>query len=345
MPGLENDNFLRACRRKEADYTPVWFMRQAGRYLESYRKIRAQHDVLSICKTPELSAKVTVDAANELGVDAAIIFADIMLPLEAMGVRLRIVEDTGPKIESPVRNEDDVAKLRDFRPEEGVPFVIDAIRRVKELLEDRIPLIGFSGAPFTLASYLVEGGPSRDFTETKKLMYARPEVWKPLMTRLSRMVVDYLSAQVKAGADAVQLFDSWSGSLSPVDYEEFVLPYSGWIFDELQGRGIPRLHFGVGTAGILRMMRKAGGDVFGVDWRIPIDEAWDVLGDVGIQGNLDPAAVLAGPDLFDARARDILVRVGGRPGHIFNLGHGVLPETRPEQLKRVVDLVHRETKR
>ncbi len=320
-------------------------MRQAGRYLESYRKIRAHHDVLSICKTPELSSKVTVDAANELGVDAAIIFADIMLPLEAMGVGLRIVENSGPKVENPIRTTEDAANLLPLSPEKDLPYLFDAIRKVKHLLEDRIPLIGFSGAPFTLASYLVEGGPSRDFTETKKLMYSDASAWETLMTRLSGMVVDYLNAQIRAGVNAVQLFDSWSGCLSPAGYEELVLPYTRRIFDGLKVKGVPRIHFGVGTAGILKEMRKAGGDVFGVDWRIRINEAWDILGDVAIQGNLDPATLLGKEELAYDRARNILDRVNGRPGHVFNLGHGVLPETQPYRLKRLVRLVHDETRR
>ncbi len=339
MAGLENDNFLRACWRKETDHTPVWFMRQAGRYLDSYRKIRSEHDVLEICKTPELSARVTLEPVSKLGVDAAILFADIMLPLQGMGVKLQIL-DGGPRIEKPVRTQGDVGSMEKLVPESHVSFVLDSIRLVQDRLDGSVPLIGFSGAPFTLASYLIEGGPSRDFTKTKRMMYGQPDVWKALLSKLSVMVSDYLSAQIRAGVDAVQLFDSWSGCLSPSDYEEFVLPYTKGIMDRLEGTGVPRIHFGVGTAGILKTMRRAGGEVFGVDWRIPIDEAWNVLGEIAIQGNLDPAALLGDWKLVEKRTREILARTGTRPGHIFNLGHGVLPETRPEQLQGLVKFVH-----
>ncbi len=342
---MENDNFLRACWRKEAEYTPAWFMRQAGRYLESYRKVRTEHDILTICKTPELAAKVAVEAAEQLGVDAAILFADIMLPLEGMGVGFKIVEGVCPQIDNHIRSMEDVENIGQLDPRKHVPFVLDAIGLIKNQIGDRIPLIGFSGAPFTLASYLIEGGPSRDFTETKKIMYGQPAVWARLLTKLSEMVAEYLQAQIRAGVDAVQLFDSWSGCLSPSDYEEFVLPYSRTIFDKLEGKGVPRIHFGVGTAGILKMMRRAGGDVFGVDWRIPIDEAWALLGDVAIQGNLDPATLLGNPGLIESRAKEILVRIGGRPGHVFNLGHGVLPQTQPENLRNLVGFVHSSTTR
>ena len=342
---MENDNFLRACWRKEAEYTPAWFMRQAGRYLESYRKVRTEHDILTICKTPELAAKVAVEAAKQLGVDAAILFADIMLPLEGMGVGFKIVEGVGPQIDNPIRSMEDVENIGQLDPRKHVPFVLDAIGLIKNQIGDRIPLIGFSGAPFTLASYIIEGGPSRDFIESKKMMYGQPAVWARLLTKLSEMVAEYLQAQIRAGVDAVQLFDSWSGCLSPSDYEEFVLPYSRTIFDKLEGKGVPRIHFGVGTAGILKMMRRAGGDVFGVDWRIPIDEAWTLLGDAAIQGNLDPATLLGNPGLIESRAKEILVRIGGRPGHVFNLGHGVLPQTQPENLRNLVRFVHDSTTR
>ncbi len=342
MTRIENDNFLRACWRKETEHTPVWFMRQAGRYLDSYRKIRSKYDVLEICKTPELSAQVTLEPVSRLGVDAAILFADIMIPLEGMGVRLQI-QDGGPRIEKPVRTLEGVEEMEKLVPEDRVSFVLDSICLVQEKLDGRIPLIGFSGAPFTLASYLIEGGPSRDFTETKKIMYGQPETWEALLSKLETMISDYLSAQIHAGANAVQLFDSWSGCLSPSDYEEFVLPYTKRIMKGMESSGVPRIHFGVGTAGILRTMRKAGGEVFGVDWRIPIDEAWDALGEVAIQGNLDPATLLGDRKLVEARASEILGRTGGRPGHIFNLGHGVLPETQPEQLQSLVGFVHRTT--
>ena len=344
MRQLENDNFLRACWRKETDFTPVWFMRQAGRYLESYQKVRAKNDVLTICKTPELSAKVTVAAVDELGVDAAILFADIMLPLDALGVKLELVDGVGPVIQKPVGNMEDVEKFEGFAPKDQVPYVIDSIRLVKQTLDDRIPLIGFSGAPFTLASYLIEGRPSRDFARTKKMMYSQPDVWNALMSRLSIIVSSYLQAQISAGVDAVQLFDSWSGCLSPTDYQEFVMPYNKEILETIGTNPIPRVHFGVGTAGILRIMKEAGGDVIGVDWRVPIDEAWEQIGNVAIQGNLDPATLLGRRSLLEARTKEILSRIGGRPGHVFNLGHGVLPETPVENAKELVQFVHKTTR-
>jgi uroporphyrinogen decarboxylase len=344
LTDFENDNFLRACWKKETEFTPIWFMRQAGRYLESYRKVRAKNDVLTICKTPELSAKVTVDATTELGVDAAIIFADIMLPLEGIGQSFKLVDGVGPIVEKPIRQMEDVKRIGKFSPKDHVPFVTDAIELAIQQLDGRAPLIGFSGAPFTLASYLIEGNPSRDFTKTKKMMYAEPEAWTLLMTKLSSMIHDYLLAQIRAGVDAVQLFDTWSGCLSPFDYEKFVLPFNKQIFELLKPGDVPRIHFGVGTAGILKLMREAGGDVFGIDWRISLDEAWAILGDIAIQGNLDPAILLGGNELVHTRSKEILSRVGGRSGHIFNLGHGVLPETPPEQVKNLVQFIHGTTR-
>lgn len=345
MPHVENDSFLRACWKKETDYTPVWFMRQAGRYMQSYRKIRSKHDVLTICKSPELAATVALAPVSELQVDAAIIFADIILPLEGMGVPIRLEEGTGPIVERPVRDVEDVKLIGEFQPDRDVPYVLEGIRVLKKQLDGQVPVIGFSGAPFTLASYLIEGRPSRDFIETKRIMYNRPDVWASLLKRLSEIVTKYLEAQVKAGVDAVQLFDSWAGSLSPRDYEEFVLPFTREIFDKLEGKGVPSIHFGTGTAGILRVMKKAGGDVYSIDWRIPIDESWAILGDVAIQGNLDPAALLGPAGLVQDRARDILDRVGGRPGHVFNLGHGVLPETPQDSVSELVEFVHSTTRR
>ncbi len=344
IASLANDNFLRACWKKDVDYTPVWFMRQAGRSLESYRQIRKDHDVLEICKTPELAATVSVSAVRELGVDAAILFADIMLPLEGAGINLKII-DGGPRIEKPVRDMEVIEKLEKFSPQEDVPYVLDAVRATKSSLNDQIPLIGFSGAPFTLASYLIEGGPSRDFVETKKIMYGQTELWTRLLNSLSEMVSSYLLAQIKAGADAIQLFDSWVGCLSPIDYQQFVLPSTTKIFEQLENRGVPRIHFGVGTGGLLESMSQVRSDVIGVDWRIPIDEAWEKIRDQGIQGNLDPGTLLGDWKLIEARTREILERIDRRPGHIFNLGHGVLPETNPEQLKKLVRLVHQATEK
>jgi uroporphyrinogen decarboxylase len=343
MTEFENDNFLRACWRKDTEHTPVWFMRQAGRYLDSYQKVRAKHDVLTICKTPELSAKITANAVSELGVDAGILFADIMLPLEGIGVKLKLVDGVGPVIEKPIQNEDDVEDLSGFSPERHVPYVLDAVPLVKQQLDEKVPLIGFSGAPFTLASYLIEGSPSREFTRTKKMMYDQPELWNQLLSKLSRIVTSYLLAQVKAGVDAAMLFDSWSGCLSPADYRDFVLPYNQKILADLSGKNVPRILFGVGTAGILSEMREAKSDVFGIDWRLPIDDAWQVLGEAAIQGNLDPATLLASEKLIVERTKDILGRVRGKPGHIFNLGHGVLPETKLEKARKLVQFVQKST--
>ena len=345
MAQFDNDNFLRACWRKETDYTPVWFMRQAGRYLESYQKVRAKHDVLTICKTPELSAKITIDAVFELGVDAGILFADIMLPLEGIGVKLKLVDGVGPVIESPVETKEQVENLSGFSPEQHVPYVLQAVRLIKQQLGETLPLIGFSGAPFTLASYLIEGSPSREFTRTKKLMYDQPDLWKLLLSKLSQIVATYLQAQIRAGVDAVMLFDSWSGCLSPADYRDFVLPHNQGILADLSANNVPRILFGVGTAGILSEIRKVDADVFGVDWRLSIDDAWRVFGEIAIQGNLDPSTLLASDKLIEERTRDILGRVGGKPGHIFNLGHGVLPETKPEKAKRLVQFVQDSTKK
>jgi len=336
--------FLDACRLKETEYTPVWFMRQAGRYLPSYRKIKGSKSVLEIAKNPLLASQAVADAVNQLGVDAGIIFADIMLPLEGIGQSFKLVDGVGPVVEKPIERMEDVKTIGKFSPKDHVPFVTDAIELAIQQLDGRTPLIGFSGAPFTLASYLIEGSPSRDFTKTKRMMYAEPDAWKLLMAKLSSMVSDYLLAQIRAGVDAVQLFDSWSGCLSPSDYQEFVLPFNKQIFDRLKPAGVPRIHFGVGTAGILKAMREAGGDVFGVDWRISIDEAWSILGHIAIQGNLDPAILLGANDLVHARSKDILARIGGRPGHIFNLGHGVLPDTPVEHVKNLVQFIHATTR-
>jgi len=339
-----NDRFLRACRRQPVDATPVWFMRQAGRFLPEYREIREKHDVISICKNPELCAEVTTLPVERLGVDAAIMFADIMLPLEGMGVRFEIKEGVGPIIKQPITNSDLANSLRALNPENDVGFVLDAVRATKKELAGRVPLIGFCGAPFTLASYMIEGHPTRDFIRVKTLMYRDPKTWHLLMNKLAQSMSNYLQAQVRAGVDAVQLFDSWVGNLSQQDYVEYVLPYSRRILEDLEGAGVPRIHFGTGTSHLLEEMKRAGGDVFGVDWRIPIDVAWERLGfDVGIQGNLDPSVLLGGMELIKSRATDILKRVAGINGHIFNLGHGVLPDSSPENAAKLVEFVHDST--
>ncbi len=337
-----NDRLLRACRREPVDATPVWFMRQAGRFLPEYRKIREKYDVISICKNPDLCAEVTALPVKTLGVDAAIMFADIMLPLEGMGVRFEIKEGLGPVIKEPIQDFQSANSLNELDPKSDVPFVLEAIAKAKKMLS--VPLIGFCGAPFTLASYLIEGGPTRDFVNTKALMYRDQKTWHALMSKLSTAMSTYLQAQVVAGVDLVQLFDSWAGCLSPQDYHRYVLPYSQRIFKDLEGAGVPRIHFGTGTSNLLEEMRQAGGDVFGIDWRVPIDTAWERLGpDVAIQGNLDPAVLLGDLDLVKSQAAEILTRTNGRLGHIFNLGHGMLPETSPANVVGLVKFVHDST--
>ena len=338
-----NDRFLRACRLEPVDATPVWFMRQAGRSFAAYRALRERHGILELAKTPDLCAEVTLMPVRELGVDAAVLFADIMLPLEPMGVGLRIEPEVGPIIDRPIRSAADVAALRPFDAA-GVSFTFDAIRLVKHELDGAAGVIGFSGAPFTLACYLVEGRPSRDFATAKAFMYREPAAWHDLMARLSAMVVAYLRAQVEAGADVVQLFDSWVGGLGPADYREFVLPHVRRIFMTLQD--VPTIHFGTGTAALLELLAGAGGDVIALDHRVSLADAWLRVGyDHGVQGNLDPARLLGGWEATRQGAQSVLDEAAGRPGHVFNLGHGVLPETDPALLRRLVDLVHEQTAR
>jgi uroporphyrinogen decarboxylase len=339
-PTTEKHPFLAACRRERTPFTPVWLMRQAGRYMEDYRKLRAQYDFLELCKRPDLAAEIAVTPVERLGVDAAILFSDILLLLEPMGVGLEYTKGDGPVIHSPVRSRTTVEQLMEFEPEQALPFVFEAVRKTCAALNDKVPLIGFAGAPFTLASYLIEGGGSRNYLETKKLIYSNPGAWRPLMERLSSLIAKYLNAQIAAGAQAVQLFDSWAGCLSPGDYERFVLPHTRATIAGLTP-GIPVIHFSTGTAGYLKSLRAAGGDIVGVDWRVNLDAAWECLGhDVGIQGNLDPAALLASPREIRRRVAEILGRAGSRPGHIFNLGHGVLPETPVENVVAMVQAVH-----
>ena len=338
-----NDRFLRACRLEPVDATPVWFMRQAGRSFAAYRSLRERYGILELAKTPDLCAEVTLMPVRELGVDAAVLFADIMLPLEPMGVGLRIEPEVGPIIERPIRSAADVAALRPFDPAE-VSFTLDAIRLVRRDLDGAAGVIGFAGAPFTMACYLVEGRPSRDFAVAKAFMYREPAAWHDLMDRLSTMVIAYLRAQVDAGADAVQLFDSWIGGLGPADYQEFVQPHVRRIFAALTD--IPTIHFGTGTAALLELLADAGGDVIGLDHRVSLADAWRRVGqDRGVQGNLDAARLLAGWEATHAGAQAVLEEAAGRPGHIFNLGHGVLPETDTEILRRLVDFVHEQTVR
>jgi uroporphyrinogen decarboxylase len=338
-----NDRFVRACRLEPVDATPVWFMRQAGRSFAAYRRLRERHGILELAKTPDLCAEVTLMPVHQLGVDAAVLFADIMLPLEPMGVRLRIEPEVGPIIERPIRTAADVAALGEFDPSE-VWFTLEAIRIVRRELDGSAGVIGFSGAPFTLACYLIEGRPSRDFATAKAFMYREPEAWHELMRRLSAMIVTYLQAQVAAGADVVQLFDSWVGGLGPRDYATYVQPHVRSIFDALGD--VPTIHFGTGTSSLLEGMAAAGGRVMGLDHRVSIADAWPRLGDGrGVQGNLDAARLLAGWDATRDGAVRVLAEADGRPGHVFNLGHGVLPETDTDLLRRLVDLVHEETAR
>jgi uroporphyrinogen decarboxylase len=333
-----NERLLTVCRGEVADATPVWFMRQAGRSLPEYRALRATHDILSLCRTPDLAAEVTLQPVRRLGVDAAILFSDIVVPLTAMGVDLKIVPGVGPVIESPLTDEAGVDALKPLSPEDGVPFVLETIRILHKELD--VPLIGFAGAPFTLASYLIEGGPSKNHARTKALMYGSPSTWHRLMDVLATGMLDYLRAQVAAGCQAIQLFDSWAGHLGPVEYREFVLPAVRTILDGLKSTGVPRIVFGVNTGELLGLLAESGADVVGVDWRTPLDVARARTGGaVVLQGNLDPAVCLAPWEAVRGYAGDVL-RLGGGRGHIFNLGHGVLPETDPATLERLVDFVH-----
>jgi uroporphyrinogen decarboxylase len=337
---MMNDRFLKACRREPVDCTPVWFMRQAGRYMAEYRSLRATHSMLELCKTPELAAQVTLQPIDRFPLDAAIIFADILLPLEPMGLRLEFAEGEGPVIHNPVRDQADVERLKIIDGGE-LEYVAEAIRQARQALNGRVPLIGFAGAPFTLASYAIEGGSSRNYLLTKQMMYCEPKIWHQLMDKFARVITGYLRRQIKAGAQAIQLFDSWVGCLSVGDYAEYVLPHVQLIFEGLKREGVPMIHFGTGTSAMLRHMREAGGDVIGIDWRIPLDEAWATVGhDVAVQGNLDPLALFAPLHEIERRVADILRRAGGRPGHIFNLGHGILPTTRIDHVAATIDMVH-----
>lgn len=334
------DRFLNACRRKPVDCTPVWMMRQAGRYLPEYREIRKKYSFLEMCKTPELVVEVTLQPVRRFEIDAAIIFADILLPLEHMGIDFEFTKGEGPHIKNPVRLLEDIKKMTPIYPEEQMPYLMSAIKTVISELKGEVPLIGFSGAPFTLASYIIEGGGSRNYENTKALMYKSPEAWHLLMEKLTDMVITYLKAQIIAGVQAVQIFDSWVGCLSPLDYEEFVFPHQKRLFDQLD-KSVPHIHFAFGASHLIHLVRKAGGDVIGIDWRINIDEAWEKLGyDKGVQGNLDPVALYGSKEYIKNRVADILKRVGKRDGHIFNLGHGILPTTPIDNAKFMIDLVH-----
>jgi uroporphyrinogen decarboxylase len=336
--------FCAALGHQQPDRTPVWFMRQAGRCLADYRTLRERYPILTLAKTPELCTQVTLMPVRAFGVDAAVLFADIMLPLEPMGVSLEIQPEIGPIIHEPIRSRAAIDALRPIEPATELAFVMDAIRMVRRELDGRQAVIGFSGSPFTLACYLIEGRPSRDYAVAKAFMYGEPQAWHALMDKLSTVVIAYLNAQIAAGVHVVQLFDSWVGALSPSDYVRYVQPHVRRIFSEVQGA--PTIHFGTGTAALLKPMATAGGDVIGVDHRQLLDDAWQRIGfDRGIQGNLDASRLLGGWHATADGARDVLDRAAKRPGHIFNLGHGVLPDTDPDLLRRLVDLVHTESAR
>jgi uroporphyrinogen decarboxylase len=339
-----SDRFLRACRREPVDRTPVWFMRQAGRYLPEYRALRGEGDILETCRHPDVVVELSLQPCRRMDVDAAIVFSDIMVPLAAVGVPVRIEPGRGPVVDAPVRTAADVARLRPLEPEMDVPHVLEAIRLLRKELS--MPLLGFAGAPFTLASYLIEGGPSRTHERTRALMLAEPSAWDALMSALVAIVLPHLRAQAEAGAQALQVFDSWVGALGPDVYRRSVLPHMRRLFDGLRDVGVPTIHFGVGTGDLLSLMRDAGGDVIGVDWRTPLDVAWDRAGaGVGMQGNLDPAMLSAPWDVVEAEAVRVLDRAAMRDGHVFNLGHGVPPGTDPDTLCQLVDLVHERTQR
>ncbi|MCI0548241.1 MAG: uroporphyrinogen decarboxylase [Candidatus Rokubacteria bacterium] len=332
--------FLRACRREPTSFTPIWLMRQAGRYMPEYRAMRARHGFLELCRTPAAAAEVTLQPVERLGVDAAIVFADILLVLEPLGVGLEFAPGDGPRIHRPVRAPDDLARLKPVDVEASVAFVFETIRLARRALAGRVPLIGFAGAPFTLASYVIEGGGSRDFLHAKRFMRAEPAAWHALMATLARITGDYLNGQIAAGAQALQLFDSWVGALSPADYREYVLPHTRAVVRALTP-GVPLIHFGTGTGGLLPLMAEAGGDVIGLDWRVELDATWDRLGaGVALQGNLDPAILLAPIPEIRRAAKRILDQARGRPGHVFNLGHGIHQETPVDHVRALVDIVH-----
>ena len=334
-----NSPFIRACRREPVPHTPVWYMRQAGRSLPEYRRVREGIGMLDSCTRPELVTEITLQPLRRYDVDAAILFSDIVVPLRAVGVDVDIKPGVGPVLDRPFRDESDLSRLRPLDPAD-VPYISEAVRLLTAELAGR-PLIGFAGAPFTLASYLIEGGPSKNHERTKALMYGDPRLWHGLLDALAGIAISFLQVQIAAGAAAVQLFDSWVGAVSPEDYRQAILPHTRRIFAALEPAGVPRIHFGVGTGELLGLQGEAGADVIGVDWRVPLDEAARrVPPGKALQGNLDPAILLAPWDVVEARARDVLARARAAEGHVFNLGHGVLPETNPDTLARLADLVH-----
>ncbi|KAA0215485.1 uroporphyrinogen decarboxylase [bacterium] len=341
---LHNSRFLKACRGEPVDATPIWLMRQAGRYMPEYQAVRGKSSFLELCKSPERSAQVTLDAQRILGVDAAILFADLLPILETVGLNLEYLEGEGPRLSPPVRTSADIHRLREEDPAQSMPFVYDAIRIIRRELPRDIPLIGFAGAPFTLAAYAIEGESSRNFIHTKTLMYNDPQGWHALLGMLARLVGKYLHAQIDAGVQAVQLFDSWVGTLSPEDYREYVLPHSYAVLQSVKGR-VPVIHFGVGTSTLLPFMAAAGGDVLGLDWHTPIALTREKLKVRAVQGNLDPICLFADREVVRRKAMQVLDDAGETPGHIFNLGHGILPKTPVDNVKFLVDFVHESTRR
>jgi uroporphyrinogen decarboxylase len=331
--------FVRACLRRPVDRPPVWFLRQAGRYMPEYQAVRKHHSLLEICKQPRLAAEVTITAAEKLDVDAAIIFADLLLPFECMGLPFEFLAGEGPVVHHPVRTVADIQRLRTDRATE-LGYVAEAVERVVAHFKDRLGIIGFCGAPFTLASYMIEGGGSRNYIHTKTLMYRQPAAWRMLLDKLVVVLREYAAQQVAAGADVIQIFDSWAGALSVADYRDFVLPATRILVREVQALGVPVIYFGVDTASLLPAMRETGTDVLGLDWRVPLDEGWRNLDYAcGVQGNLDPITLFAEPELIRQRVHQILAQAGGRPGHIFNLGHGIVPGTPVENVQAVVKFV------
>jgi uroporphyrinogen decarboxylase len=334
------DRFLRACRKQDVDCTPIWLMRQAGRYLQEYRDVRKLHSFLEMCKTPELAVEVTLQPIRRFNLDAAIIFSDILLPLECMGIGLEFTDGEGPVLRNPLRTTKDVERMRAIDPEKDLHYVLKALEMARGELNGIVPLIGFAGAPFTLASYAIEGGGSRNYIETKKIMYTEPASFSLLMEKLTDMVITYLNAQIRHGAQAVQVFDSWVGTLSSIDYETFVLPHMKRLLASLDSSA-PHIHFALGASHMLKLVGSAGGDVVGVDWRTPLDEAWKKLGfKKAVQGNIDPVLLFGSSACLTASVHDILERAGNRNGHIFNLGHGIFPATPIDTVSLLIELVH-----
>lgn len=339
-PALQNCRFLKAARREQTDTTPIWIMRQAGRYLPEYMSVRSRVTFIELCKSPELAAEVTLTAQRVLGVDAAILFADLLPMLEPMGIDLEYAKGEGPVIHNPIRIGAQVDRLRELEDVQSLHFVFDTVRLIRRDLPGDIPLLGFAGAPFTLASYAIEGGGSRNYLTTKSMMYNDEGAWRTLMERLSRSLIRYLNAQIDAGCQAVQLFDSWAGCLSPNDYRRYVLPYTRQVIEGVHA-GTPVINFLTGNPALLPLLREAGGDVMGIDWRVDLGEAWKTVGyDKAVQGNLDPVSLMADLPVLKERAKAVLTAAAGRPGHIFNLGHGVFPEVPPEHVKALVQMVH-----